>query len=75
MLIPEASTSAKLVDLAFERTLVMEALFLLCVTTVMVFFVVKYHGKRNALPENVEGSTALEIIWTVIPTLLLLVIF
>jgi cytochrome c oxidase subunit II len=75
MLLPEASPSAVNVDAAFYRILVIEVVLLLIVTSAMVFFVLKYSRKKHAVPENVEGSTLLEIIWTIIPTLLVLVMF
>jgi cytochrome c oxidase subunit 2 len=75
MLIPDASISAEEVDLAFTRILAIEVVLLVLVTAAMVFFVVKYGRKRNPVPENIEGSTLLEIIWTIIPTLLVLVMF
>ncbi len=75
MLIPEASISAQLVDMAFKRVLWMEVAFLVCVTAVMVFFIFRYHRRRNTVPESIEGSTVLEVTWTVIPTLLVLGIF
>jgi cytochrome c oxidase subunit II len=51
------------------------AFFLLLITTMMVVFVIKYNRKRNKKAVNIHGSTALEITWTVIPTLIALVMF
>jgi cytochrome c oxidase subunit 2 len=45
------------------------------VTGVMLYFVVRYSRKRNPDPEDVKDNLLLEIIWTVIPTLLVLVMF
>ena len=45
------------------------------VTGVMLSFVVRYSRKRNPYPEDIPGSLSLEIIWTVIPTILVLVMF
>jgi len=44
-------------------------------TAVMVYFVFRYSRKRNPVPEEVEDSTVIEVLWTVIPTALVLVIF
>jgi cytochrome c oxidase subunit II len=44
--------------------------FLIGITAVMVFFTIRYSRRRNPTPEDVHGHTILEIIWTVIPTLL-----
>jgi cytochrome c oxidase subunit II len=75
MLIPDASTSAQQVDLAFHRILGMALVLLVLVTAVMIFFVLKYRRGEKSVPENIEGSALLEITWTVIPTLLVLVMF
>jgi cytochrome c oxidase subunit 2 len=45
------------------------------VTGVMLYFVVRYSRKRNPHPEDLADNLALEIVWTVVPTLLVLVIF
>jgi cytochrome c oxidase subunit 2 len=74
-MLPEASTSAQFIDIAFFRILAIEVILLIAVTSAMVFFVLKYRRKKNAVPENIEGSALLEITWTIIPTLLVLIIF
>ncbi len=75
MLIPKASDSAFKVDTTFTYILVIEIILLTLVTSAMVFFVVRYNRKRKEKPENIEGSMFLEIVWTVIPTLLVLGMF
>jgi cytochrome c oxidase subunit 2 len=44
-------------------------------TGVMIYFVIRYSRKRHPQAEEVKENTPLEIIWTVIPTLLVLAIF
>ena len=75
MLIPEASNSARHVDATFSAILVIAVVLLVLVTSAMIFFVIKYNRKKKGTPENIEGSLFLEIIWTIIPTLLVLVMF
>lgn len=41
----------------------------------MLYFVYKYNRTKNKIASNIEGNTKLEIIWTVIPTLLALGMF
>lgn len=48
---------------------------LIGVTGAMLYFVVRYSRKRNPDPEDVKDNLLLEIIWTVIPTFLVLVMF
>lgn len=52
------------------------AVFLLAlITFFMLYFVIRYRRKRNPEPEDVEGKLWLEILWTVIPTFLVLTMF
>ncbi len=44
-------------------------------TAVMIFFVMRYSRKRNPNPTDVKENLTLEIIWTVVPTILVLAIF
>ncbi len=44
-------------------------------TGVMIYFVIRYSRKRHPQAEEIRENTALEIIWTVIPTILVLAIF
>jgi cytochrome c oxidase subunit 2 len=41
----------------------------------MLVFIYKYNRKRNPKATQIEGSTSLEIVWTVIPLLLTLLMF
>jgi cytochrome c oxidase subunit 2 len=75
MFIPEASNSADKVDTTFSYILGIEVVLLVLVTSAMVLFVIRYNRKKKETPENIEGSLLLEIIWTIIPTLLVLGMF
>jgi cytochrome c oxidase subunit 2 len=48
---------------------------LVLVTFLMIFFLVRYRRKKNPVAENIEGNLMLEIVWTVIPTILVLAMF
>lgn len=63
------------VDLAFAIILGISIFFLIAITVVMLIFIRKY--RRDKHPEAIqnEGSTKLEIIWTVIPLGLVMVMF
>lgn len=50
-------------------------LFLGIVAVAMFYFVFKYSAKRNTKTEDIHGNTPLEIIWTVVPLILVLVLF
>jgi len=75
MFIPQASNTASNVDAVFYRILWIEVSLLVLVTFVLIFFVIKYNSSRKTVPVNISGSVLLEIIWTVIPTLIVLVMF
>jgi cytochrome c oxidase subunit 2 len=49
--------------------------FLVVNTAVMIYFVMRYSRKRHPNPEDVKENLTLEIIWTVVPTILVLAIF
>ncbi len=40
------------------------------IMVVLIMFVVKYHRNKGKEPADIHGNTKLEIIWTVLPTLL-----
>jgi len=63
------------VDNIFFFIMGISVTLLVGVTGVMIYFVVRYSRRRNVHAENIEGNLTLEILWTVIPTLLVLAIF
>ena len=71
---PASSFSGR-VDNVFLFTLVLSVVFLVGITATMIYFVWRYSRHRHPQPENVAENTALEITWTVIPTLLFLAMF
>lgn len=62
-------------DDAFFFILGISITFLLLNTGVMIYFVFRYRKKRHPRAEEVEENVPLEILWTVIPTILVLAIF
>jgi cytochrome c oxidase subunit 2 len=41
----------------------------------MVYFVIKYSKKKNPKATNIHGNVPLEITWTIVPTILVLIMF
>src|SRR6266498_1879732 len=74
-MIPQASNSAGLVDEAFSFILWIEVVLFAVVVSAMVIFMMKYTRKKNPRPQNIEGGTLLEILWTAIPIVLVLIMF
>ncbi len=62
-------------DNIFIFIVAISVFFLLLVTGFMIYFVVRYRAKKNPQSDNITGSTTLEILWTVIPLVLVLMMF
>ncbi|MBK3516452.1 cytochrome c oxidase subunit II [Carboxylicivirga marina] len=71
----DASTFVSQVDGAFVFIFGISILFLVGITAFMVYYILKYRKSKNAEATHIEGSNTLEIIWTVIPTILVLSMF
>jgi cytochrome c oxidase subunit 2 len=71
----QAAISAQKSDAVFFFVFALSALFLLFITTLMIYFVVRYSRKRHPKAEQIEGHTGLEIVWTVVPLVLFVTIF
>lgn len=63
------------VDESFYIIMGISFILLMIITVAMIYFLYKYNAKRHPVPENIEGSTTLEVIWTVIPVILVLFMF
>ena len=59
----------------FWYIVIASIILLLLVTGLMIFFAVKYSRKRHPKPEAVKQRAWLEIVWTAIPTVLVLSMF
>ncbi len=74
-MIADASNFVVTVNDAFIFVVAVSVFFLALITVLMVVFVIKYNSKRFKKAKNIRGNIILEITWTVIPTLLVLVMF
>jgi len=69
-------TTTQAVDPVFMFLFAACLVLLVGITLAMVWFVIRYHRSRAPEPTSrVEGSLWLEIIWTALPTLLVLAMF
>lgn len=73
--VTQASNFVQGVDTAFLVILGISFFFLIALTVVMIYFIYKYNNKKNPVATQIHGSTKLEILWTVIPFLLTMVMF
>lgn len=63
------------VDQAFWYILGISIFLLFGITAVMVYFVVKYRRSKHPVASDIRDNYLLEIIWTIIPTLIALSMF
>lgn len=75
MFVPRASDSAGLVDSSISFILWIEIALFAIVVSAMILFMAKYRKKKNSHPKNIEGGTWLEILWTAVPVVLVLIMF
>ncbi|AMK12618.1 cytochrome c oxidase subunit II [Pseudodesulfovibrio indicus] len=72
---PQIFSAAKEVDQAFLIILGFAVFILVAVTVAMLYFLWRYDHKRNPHATDIKGSVWLEIIWTVLPTIIVLGLF
>ena len=70
-----ASTTAGNVDALFIFLLIVSGLMTLLIFTAVVYFAARYRHRRGVLAEQIEGSTPLEVTWSIIPLFVFMVIF
>jgi cytochrome c oxidase subunit 2 len=70
-----ASNFVETVDSVFLLSVVICVFFLVLITALIIVFSIKYNRKRNKKAVNIHGHTLLEITWTTIPTILVLILF
>lgn len=69
------SEFANQVDFAMAFIIGISIVMLIGVTVVMLYFVFKYSHKRNPNPIQTHGSMALETVWIVVPTIIVIGMF
>lgn len=74
-ILPQASTFATRADQIFLFVFVVSLVFLVFITGLMIYFVLRYNRKRHPKAVQIEGHTGLEITWTLVPLGLFLLIF
>jgi len=76
-LFPEAASSiASDVDLLYFFILAVSSFFAILVSAAVVYFAIKYRRRHpDEVGHDIHGSIALELIWTVIPFVLAMVMF
>lgn len=62
-------------DVAFYFATIVVTISFILVVSLLVIFLIKYNHKKNPTPTQIEHNTKLEIIWTVIPTIIVMIMF
>lgn len=70
-----ASNLAAGVDRAFIFIFAISFIFLIGITAVMIYILIHFSRKRNKNPQQFSGNVPLEIIWTVVPLIIVLFMF
>src|SRR5258705_1665007 len=70
-----ASTTAASVDALYIFLVILSAMVSVAIFAAIVLFAIRYRRRRGVLAEQIEGSTALEVTWSVIPLFIFFVIF
>lgn len=63
------------VDNAFIFIVAVSFIFLTLITVLMIYFVIRYRKSKNPVPSDIRGNNLLEVVWTVIPTGLAMIMF
>jgi cytochrome c oxidase subunit 2 len=74
--LPDAVTeTGKDVDLLYQGVLAVSFVVFFLVTAGIIWAIFRYRRVDDAMPEQVHGSSVLEATWTVIPIIILVVLF
>ena len=72
---PSFQSSTQTVDNVFLFIVAISVALLAGIVITMLWFVVRYSRTRNTEPEDIEGNLLLEIVWVVIPLIIVLAMF
>lgn len=74
-MLANASNFVESVNSTFLYIVAISVILLVFITVLMIYFVIKYNRKKNPKAENIHGNMTLEIVWTVIPLILVIPMF
>lgn len=70
-----ASNLVTRTDNAFLLIIGISIIFLVGISGTIIYFLVKYNRKKNPVATQIHGNNTLEIVWTVIPFILVMIMF
>ena len=71
----QGSNLAEAVDRAFIFIFTISFIFTIGITALMIYILIHFSRKRNKHPQQFSHNTKLEVAWTVIPLIIVLVMF
>ncbi|MFQ5583158.1 MAG: cytochrome c oxidase subunit II transmembrane domain-containing protein, partial [Calditrichia bacterium] len=71
----EQGNFTSVVDPVFIFVLAVSVILLVGITVTMLYFMYRYNQKRNKVAKDIHGHAGLEILWTVIPLILVSFMF
>lgn len=71
----QGSNLAEAVDRAFIFIFTISFIFTIGITALMIYILIHFSRKRNKNPQQFSHNTKLEVAWTVIPLIIVLVMF
>jgi cytochrome c oxidase subunit 2 len=75
LLPPEASTVAVQMDALFWVLVLISVVGTAIVVALVVFFSIRYSKENHPVADDIEGSTVLEVTWTLVPLVLFMLCF
>lgn len=72
---PQSYSPAQEIDFALLLVFVFSAVVLAALTLVTCWFLWRYHHKRNPTPTDIRGNVTAEVLWTVLPFLMVMGLF
>jgi cytochrome c oxidase subunit 2 len=69
------SISGRVVENVFIYIGVISVSLLMLITFLIIYFLIRYRRKKNPHPADIRGNMWLEIVWTAVPTFLVLTMF
>ena len=71
----QSLSAVQQVDFALLLIFIFSGVMLLGLTLTTLWFIYRYHHKRNPVSSDIRGNTLIEVLWTVIPTCLVMGLF
>lgn len=71
----EAANFVSSFNTSFYFILAVSLIFIVGLSALMLYFVFRYNTRKNKKAEQIEGNTTLEIVWTIVPVILALIMF